>query len=121
MLCRIECVAWNRSLLSRLGSARGFFAWTCIIGTGFLLYSIARYSTLGTKVFTAYVLTWFLLVSGVVVVLRHWRNKGDRALLKSSTGLPKWFWPPLWAYRLDCSSAHGWGITGLGATSSFLC
>lgn len=77
-------------------SARGFFAWTCIIGAGFLLYSIARYSTLGTKVFTAYVLTWFLLISGVVVVLRHWRNEGDRALLKSSTGLPKWFWPPLW-------------------------
>jgi hypothetical protein len=77
-------------------SARGFFAWTCIIGAGFLLYSIARYSTLGAKVFTAYVLTWFLLISGVVVVLRHWRSEGDRALLKSSTGLPKWFWPPLW-------------------------
>jgi len=77
-------------------SARGFFAWTCIIGAGFLLYSIARYSTLGMKVFTAYVLTWFLLISGLAVVLRHWRSEGDRALLKSSTGLPKWFWPPLW-------------------------
>jgi hypothetical protein len=77
-------------------SARGVVAWTCIIGAGFLLYGIARYSTLGTKVFTAYVLTWFLLISGVVVVLRQWRNEGDRALLKTSTGLPKWFWPPLW-------------------------
>lgn len=77
-------------------SARGFFAWTCIIGAGFLLYEIARYGTLGTKVFAAYAVTWFLLISGVIVVLRHWRNEGDRALLKSSTGLPKWFWPPLW-------------------------
>ena len=76
--------------------ARGLVAWACIIGAGFLLYNIVRYGTVGTKVFTAYVLTWFLLISGVVMVLRHWRNEGDRALLKTSTGLPKWFWPPLW-------------------------
>lgn len=97
-LGHIVAVLWVLllALAVLLLSARGFVAWTCIIGAGFLLYLIARYSTLGIKVFTAYALTWFLLISGVVVVLRHWRGEGDRALLKSTTGLPKWFWPPLW-------------------------
>jgi Peptidase M50B-like len=77
-------------------SARGPVAWACIIGSGFLLYCIARYATLGTKVFTAYAVTWFLLISGVVVVLEHWRTGKDRELLKETTHLPMGLWPPLW-------------------------
>jgi hypothetical protein len=42
------------------------------------------------------VLTWFLLISGVVVVLQHWRTGADRALLKQTTHLPMGLWPPLW-------------------------
>jgi hypothetical protein len=94
----IVAVLWL--LLLALGvlllSARGFAAWTCIIGSGFLLYCIVRYATLGTKVFIAYVLTWFLLISGAVVVLQHWRTGADRALLKQTTHLPMGLWPPLW-------------------------
>jgi hypothetical protein len=94
----IVAVLWL--LLLALGvlllSARGVVAWVCIIGSGFLLYYIARYATLGTKVFIAYVLTWFLLISGVGVVLTHWRTAGDRVLLKQTTHLPMGLWPPLW-------------------------
>ena len=94
----IVAVLWL--LLLALGvlllSARGFVAWMSIIGSGYLLYCIARYATLGTKVFSAYALTWFLLISGVVVVLKHWRTGGDRALLKETTHLPMGLWPPLW-------------------------
>jgi hypothetical protein len=94
----IVAVLWL--LLLALGvlllSARGFVAWACIIGSGYLLYCIARYATLGTKVFIAYALTWFLLISGLVVVLKHWRTGGDRVLLKQTTHLPMGLWPPLW-------------------------
>ena len=78
-------------------TARKAFAWACILGTGLLLYWVARYATVGTEVVAAYGITWFLLISGIAMVLRHWRlSGGDHALLKSTTRLPRWLWPPLW-------------------------
>lgn len=80
-----------------LFTARKAFAWACILGTGFLLYCVARYAAVGTQVVAAYGITWFLLISGVAMVLRHWRATGaDHDRLKTTTGLPRWVWPPLW-------------------------
>ncbi len=88
-------------------SARGFVAGTCIIGSGFLLYCIASYASLGTKVFTAYAVTWFLLISGVVMVLRHWRTGKDRGAIERDNAPAYGVVAPALAYRIDCRTAHG--------------
>lgn len=84
------------ALAALLVAARGSLARTCIVCTGVLLYLAARYALLGAQVAIAYGITWFLLISGVAMVLKHWRAGGDRDLLSSTTHLPRGLWSPLW-------------------------
>jgi Peptidase M50B-like len=85
------------ALAALLVSARGSLARICILCTGLLLYVAVRYALLGVQVVIAYVLTWFLLISGVAVVLKQWRaDGGDHDLLSSTTHLPRGLWSPLW-------------------------
>lgn len=50
----------------------------------------------GLQVATAYGITWFLLISGVMTITKHGKKAGDAKGLKEMTGLPRGFWPPLW-------------------------
>jgi hypothetical protein len=76
--------------------ARGFFAPLCIVCAGVLLYLAAWYAAVGLQVLIAYGLTWFLLISGFVQVIRHGRAAGDAGLLRTNTHLPKGLWSLLW-------------------------
>lgn len=84
------------ALAALLLIARGHVAWTCIICTGLLLYLTVRYAPFGAQVIMAYAITWFLLISGVVAVLRTWAAPGDRDELRKMTHLPRGLWPVLW-------------------------
>jgi hypothetical protein len=85
------------ALAAFLVTARGSIARTCVLCTGVLLYLAARFASLGAQVAIAYGITWFLLISGVAMVLKHWRaTGGDHDLLSSTTHLPRGLWAPLW-------------------------
>lgn len=76
--------------------ARGWFAPAWIVTAGFLLYLTVRYADVGFQVLVAYGSTWFLLVSGFTMVIRHWAGAGDAGDLHQHTHLPRGFWAFLW-------------------------
>jgi hypothetical protein len=87
--------------------ARGFFAVTCVLCAGFLLYLTLRYASLGTQVTVAYGLTWFLLISGFTVAVSHGRNAVDAGILKSWTRMPRGLWAGLWFLGSVCTLVLG--------------
>lgn len=87
--------------------ARGFFAVACVLCAGFLLYLTLRYASMGAQVTVAYGVTWFLLISGFAVVVRHGVNAGDAANLKSRTRLPRGLWAGLWLLVSVCTLTLG--------------
>lgn len=87
--------------------ARGWFAVTCVLCAGFLLYLTLRYASTGAQVTVAYGVTWFLLISGFAVVVSHGVNAGDAANLKSRTRLPRGLWAGLWFLVSVCTLTLG--------------
>jgi hypothetical protein len=75
---------------------RKMFSYVPVIATGFVIYLIARYGSVGADAIAAYAITWFLLVSGVRVVLDHNLNAGDAGHLAGLTHIGKGFWVLLW-------------------------
>jgi hypothetical protein len=75
---------------------RSAFGLTAVLSTGFGIYLVARYASLGTEVALAYGMAWFLLLSGVRVVLSHGRNAGDAVSLRQRTRVPSSLWAGLW-------------------------
>jgi Peptidase M50B-like len=72
------------------------FGFAAVIGTGFLIFLVARYATLGGQIFVAYVIAWLLLESGVRVVVEHGRGAEDARYLASTTRIPRLIWAGLW-------------------------
>jgi Peptidase M50B-like len=72
------------------------FGFAAVIVTGFLIFLVARYATLGGQIFGAYVIAWLLLVSGVRVVIEHGRSASDARYLASTTRIPRLIWVGLW-------------------------
>ena len=72
------------------------FGWAAVISTGFLIFLVARYATLGGQIFAAYVIAWLLLLSGVRVVIEHGRGAEDARYLAATTRIPRLIWAGLW-------------------------
>lgn len=72
------------------------FGISAVVMTAVLIYAVARYAPVGAGVALAYGLAWFLLLSGVQVVLAHGRNAGDAIALRQLTRLPRGLWAALW-------------------------
>lgn len=72
------------------------FGVTAVLMTGVLVYAVARYAPVGAQVALAYGLAWFLLLSGVQVVLAHGRDAGDAIILRQLTRMPRGLWAGLW-------------------------
>jgi hypothetical protein len=87
--------------------ADGYFARFCIAGAAVLLFLAARYAALGAQLAIVYGVTWFLLVSGVAVSIRHWKTSGDAKNLKDQTHLPRVLWSLLWL--IGCAAALIYG------------
>ncbi len=72
------------------------FGFTAVVVTGFLIFLVARYATLGAQIFVAYGIAWLLLLSGVRVVIEHGRSADDARYLASTTRIPRLIWVGLW-------------------------
>lgn len=90
--------------------AQGFFARFCIAVAGVLLFLAARYTATGAQMAIVYGITWFLLVSGVAVSVRHWKHSGDAANLKNQTHLPRVLWSALWLIGCVAALVYGAGL-----------
>lgn len=75
---------------------RNGFGLAAVIVTGTTVYLVARYAPVGGQVAVAYGIAWFLLLSGVQVVLLHGRDAGDAIALRQLTRLPRGLWAGLW-------------------------
>lgn len=74
---------------------RGFGVVTVVVAFVVLLL-VAGAATVSVQVLTAYALTWFLLVSGVRIVLIRGKAAGDAGILRDLTRIPRGFWHALW-------------------------
>jgi len=95
----IVAVLWLVLLLlaALLITVRNFFALGVVVVTGFLLYLSARYASVAMQTVVAYVITWFLLLSGLRHVLLYSRQEGDDASQAAEkTHLPSWLWVGVW-------------------------
>ncbi len=72
------------------------FGFASVIGTGFLIFLVARYAALGVQIFVAYGIAWLLLLSGLRVVIEHGRSAGDAHDLAQATHIPRLIWVGLW-------------------------
>ena len=75
---------------------RKAFSYVPVLATGVLIYLIARYASVGANIVTAYAIAWFLLVSGVRVVLDDNLDAKDAELLADRSGIWRGFWVLLW-------------------------
>lgn len=75
---------------------RNAFGFASVISTGLLVFLVARYAALGVQVIVAYAISWFLLLSGVRVVLSHGSGAEDAKILRGLTLLPRGLWSGLW-------------------------
>jgi hypothetical protein len=75
---------------------RSAFGVTAVLSTGLGIYLVARYGSVGMAVALAYGMTWFLLLSGVWVVLSHGRSAYDAVSLRQRTRMPRSLWAGLW-------------------------
>ena len=75
---------------------RSGFGIAAVIVSGLGVFLIARYAPVGAQVALSYGIAWFLLVSGVQVVLAHGRNAGDAIALRQLTRVPRGLWAAFW-------------------------
>jgi hypothetical protein len=75
---------------------RNVFGLVAVVITGAGLVLVLRYTPLGAQVAVAYGIAWFLLVSGVRVVLQHGRHASDAVALRQLTRLPRGLWASFW-------------------------
>jgi Peptidase M50B-like len=61
-----------------------------------LLLLLLDSTSVRTQVLTTYVVTWFLLVSGIRIIAEHGKGAGDAGTLHEITGIASSFWPIPW-------------------------
>jgi hypothetical protein len=91
-------VLWLSLLLLAvlLVTVRNSFGFFVVVVAGVVLYLVARYTSVGTETVVAYLITWFLLLSGLRMVLEHGSRAGDAIILASATHVPRVLWAGLW-------------------------
>jgi hypothetical protein len=80
-------------LLALVRNPFGVFA---VVVAGVVIYLIARYTAVGTETVVAYLITWFLLLSGLRMVLEHGSHAGDAVILARATHVPRVLWAGMW-------------------------
>lgn len=91
-------------------SVRNTFGVVLVIGTGYLLLSVARSRLAGAETVTAYGLAWLLLLSGVRNVLGRNIGAGDAWILRDLTHLPRALWFLVWLAGTMAALVYGWGM-----------
>jgi hypothetical protein len=83
-------------LIAILYLARKSVGVVLVIAAFVALLLVLGAGSVEAQVLTTYAVVWFLLASGVRLVLNHGKEAGDAGILKGMTGLPRGFWPPIW-------------------------
>jgi hypothetical protein len=83
-------------LLLGIAVRRSGFGLTAVAMTGIAIFAVARYAPVGAEVALAYGIAWFLLLSGLQVVLLHGRHASDAVALRQLTRVPRGLWAALW-------------------------
>ncbi len=83
-------------LVLMLAVLRQAFSFVPVLATSLLLYIVARYGSLGIETATAYGVAWFLLLSGVRVVVDHGARAADAGSLAKLTHTRPGCWVWLW-------------------------
>jgi hypothetical protein len=94
-------------LTAILFRVRNFFGVASVLANGALIVLVLSYGSAKLQVTAAHVLSWFLLLSGVVIVLVHGTNAGDAANLRRITHLPRFLWFVLWLVITVAALAAG--------------
>jgi hypothetical protein len=107
----IVAVLWIglAGLVAIMVSLRKSFGIVTVILAFVLLFLIAGFASVSAQVITAYVVAWFLLVSGIQGIRVRRSGSGDSASLRGMTKIPHGFWYRVW---LLCSA----GALVFGAT-----
>jgi hypothetical protein len=83
-------------LVVLLAFLRQVFSFLPVLIIGGLIYIVARYASVGAETVTAYAVAWFLLLSGVRVVLDHGVGAADAGSLAKITHTRPGCWVWLW-------------------------
>jgi hypothetical protein len=83
------------ALLGVAARRSGFGLAAVIVAAGGVIL-VLRYAPDGGQVVAAYGIAWFLLLSGLQVVLSHGRDAGDAIALRQITRVPRGLWSALW-------------------------
>jgi hypothetical protein len=83
-------------LLLAVAVRRSGFGLAAVTVLGVAIFAVARYAPVGAEVAVAYGIAWFLLLSGVQVVLSHGRDASDAIALRQLTRVPRGLWAALW-------------------------
>jgi hypothetical protein len=94
-------------LTAILFRVRNSFGVASVLANGALIFLVLFYGSAKLQVVAAHVLSWFLLLSGVVMVLAHGSNAGDAANLRRITHLPRFLWFALWLVITVAALAAG--------------
>ncbi len=60
------------------------------------IFLVAGFATVEVQVVTAYVVTWFLLVSSIQIIRIRGKNAADAGKLQGMTRIPAGFWSKTW-------------------------
>ena len=63
---------------------------------GFVIFLVLKHLSQTAEVIAGYAITWFLLLSGVRIVLQRGANAGDAGILRGGTSIPRLVWFALW-------------------------
>jgi Peptidase M50B-like len=85
---------------------RGFGILTVIVAFALLLL-LASVATVSVQVDTAYTLTWFLLASGVRIVVTRGARAVDAGILSDITRIPRGVWYAFWLLSTAAALAFG--------------
>jgi len=105
----IVAVLWLAMLLLAilLAMIRNPFGAVAVVVTGLVIYHVARYAAIGTETVAAYVISWFLLLSGIRVLLKYSGREGDASALARTTHVPGVVWVGIWLAGSTVALAAG--------------
>lgn len=72
------------------------FGYLTVPMAGILIFVLLKHMPRTAEIVAAYAITWFLLLSGVRIVVQRGIQAGDADLLKTQTSIPRLVWFALW-------------------------
>jgi hypothetical protein len=72
------------------------FGYLTVPVAGIVIFVLLKHMPRTAEILAAYAITWFLLLSGVRIVVQRGIQAGDAGLLKDQTSIPRLVWFALW-------------------------